>query len=400
MRRRRFNPALPLLLLAVASPGLALAAEGKGDFILDARLRYEFVDQDGFANQADALTLRTRLGYETPAVSGFKALIEAENVTALVDRYNSTTNGEVTYPVVLDPEATEINRAQISWTGSRAEAVVGRQRLILNNARFVGTAGFRQNEQTFDAAKVVFKPTATVSFTLAYIDRVRRILGDDSPQGEWDSDSYLMQFDAKAGSSQISAYGYLLDFENAPTQSSATWGARLAGSHPLSNGLTATYEVEYARQSEYGGNPADFDLDYLALAGGLKKDARAIAIGLERLDGNGSRGFGTPLASLHPFQGWADVFGVTPAAGVRDFNLRASTTVKPGLLPKPLKVQVALHDFADADGSLDYGQEFDLLFSTPLTPHVNAELKAAVFDGDLPAFADRTKVWMTIEVKF
>ena len=71
-----------------------------------------------------ARILRTRLGYETPAFHGFKVLVEGENVTALSDRYNSSTNGKTAYPLVTDPETTELNRAQVSWTGTQGEAVI------------------------------------------------------------------------------------------------------------------------------------------------------------------------------------------------------------------------------------------------------------------------------------
>lgn len=397
MRRHLAACLIPLAIAASSAPGLAHAAEGQGDWIVDARLRYEFVDQTGFAEEAGALTLRTRLGYETPAWKGFKALVEGENVSALSDRYNSTTNGQVAYPTVLDPETTELNRAQISWSGAKANVVVGRQRIVLGNARFVGNVGFRQNEQTFDAAKVAFKVNPTTTLTWIYVDRVHRILGDDSPQGEWDSDSHVIQLDSKTPIGQLTAYGYLLDFESAPLQSSATWGARLTGSRPLAVGPSLTWEVEYARQGDYGSNPVDFDLDYLALAAGLKADVRYVSVGLERLDGNGARGFGTPLATLHAFNGWADLFLATPAGGLTDLNLKAGTTVSIG--PRKLKLAAAVHDFSDADGGLDYGSEIDASASLPLTPRLSFEVKAARFNGDLPAFADRTKVWVTFELK-
>ena len=397
MRPHQVACLIPLAIAALSAPGLAHAAEGQGDWIVDARLRYEFVDQTGFAEEAGALTLRTRLGYETPAWKGFKALLEGENVTALSDRYNSTTNGQVAYPTVLDPETTELNRAQISWSGAKAGVVVGRQRIVLGNARFVGNVGFRQNEQTFDAARVAFKVNPTTTLTWIYIDRVHRILGDDSPQGEWDSDSHVIQLDSKTPIGQLTAYGYLLDFESAPLQSSATWGARLTGSRPLAAGPSLTWEVEYARQGDFGSNPVDFDLDYFALAAGLKVDSRYITLGLERLDGDGARGFGTPLATLHVFQGWGDVFLATPARGVKDINLRAGMTVPLG--GRKLKLAAAVHDFSDADDGLDYGSEIDASASLPLTPRLSFEVKAARFNGDLPAFADRTKVWVTLELK-
>ncbi|UTP38441.1 hypothetical protein M9M90_14610 [Phenylobacterium sp. LH3H17] len=390
-----------LLLAALAFPSLAAAADAPpGDIILDARLRYEAVSQDGFAKDAQALTLRTRLGYETPAWRGFKALAELENITALDEGYNSTTNGKTGYPVVADPEVTELNRAQISWTGKQADVVVGRQRIILGNARFIGNVGFRQNEQTYDALKAAIRPTKDLTVTYAYVDRVHRLFGHHSVQGEWDSDSHLVQAELKTAVGQLTGYGYLLDFDNAPTQSNATWGARLAGSRPLRPGLAVTYEAEFARQTDYRNSPTEFTLDYLDLGVGLKGPAHWATVGLERLDGDGRRGFQTPLATLFAYQGWADVFLTTPPSGVRDLNLRAGTTIKMGPKSLPVKLQAAAHDFADDDGSRRYGREVDVMASVPLTKILNAEVRAAFFDGARPGFADRHKVWLTLEAKY
>lgn len=385
----------------MAAPALANAAEPlPGDVILDARLRYESVSQDGFAKDAQALTLRTRLGYETPVWHGFKALAELENVTALNSQYNSTTNRKTRFPVVSDPEVTELNRAQVSWSGQQADAVIGRQRFIVGNARFVGNAGFRQNEQTFDAAKIVARPMKELSVTYAYIDRVHRVFGRHSAQGNWDSDSHVIQADLKSPAGVVSGYGYLLEFDNVPTQSSETWGARLAGSRPLRPGLALTYEAETARQTDYRNSPTNFDLGYLDLGIGLKGPASWATVGYERLDGDGRRGFQTPLATLFAYQGWADVFLATPPAGVRDLNVRAGTTLKLGAKGTPVKLQAAMHDFTDDDGSRRYGRELDLLASIPINKLLSAEVRAAVFDGARPVFADRHKVWLTLEAKY
>jgi hypothetical protein len=389
------------VLLGLAGvPGLAVADPLPGHLILDMRLRSETVDQDGLAKDAQAVTLRTRFGYETPAWRGFKALVEGEDVTALDDRYNSTTNGRTRYPVVADPEGTELNRAQVSWTSRSADAVVGRQRLILGDARFVGNVGFRQNEQTFDAVKATVRPTGDLALTYAYIDRVHRVFGRHSPQGEWDSDSHLFQAELKTPAGQLTGYGYLMAFDNAPTQSNATWGARFAGARALAPRLSLTYEAEFARQTDYRNSPGDFRLDYLDLGLGLKGPAHWASLGLQRLDGDGRRGFVTPLATLHAFQGWADVFLATPAGGVRDLALQAGTTLKLGPRQTPLKLQAAAHDFTDDDGSQRYGRELDLLAGAPITRRLSAELKAAFFDGARPAFADRTKLWATLEYRY
>lgn len=392
-----FRPRLAVLaaLATLAGSASAHAAEPGGDLIVDLRLRYETVSQDGLQD-AQALTLRTRLGYETPDWRGFRALAEAENVTALVEDYNSMTNGRTAYAVVADPETTELNRAQVSWSGPGGAAVLGRQRLVLGAARFVGNVGFRQNEQTFDAFRADLRAGPDLALTYAYLDRIHRVVGDDHPQGEWESDTHLGQLDWKNPAGQVTAYAYLMAFENAPAQSNATYGARLAGSRPVGGDLSATYEAEYARQTDHRNSPTSFDLDYLALAGGLKTPNRWASVGLERLDGDGGRGFATPLATLHAFQGWADAFLTTPAAGVRDINLRAGLTVNAGV---PLRLQAAAHDFADADGSTAYGRELDLLLAAPINKRLTAEAKAAFFHAHHPAFPDRTKVWVTLDLK-
>ncbi|MFC3070243.1 hypothetical protein [Phenylobacterium soli] len=387
-------------IAALAAPASALAAPSDGHWILDARLRAESVDQDGLPKDALALTLRTRLGYETAAWRGFRALLEGENVAALDDDYNSTVNGKTAYPIVADPATTQLNRAQVAWAGAQGDVVVGRQRLILGNARFIGNSGFRQTEQTFDAAVVRYRPAAKVTLTYAYLDRVHRVFTERSVQGDWRSDSHLFQADAQTPAGALSAYGYLLDFDNAPTQSSQTWGARLAGARPLRAGLSATYEVEYARQSDYRNSPTGFDLDYLDLGAGLKAKPAWASIGYEKLSGDGRRGFQTPLATLHAFQGWADVFLTTPANGVQDFNLRAGATAPFSIAGRPVKLQVAAHDFRAARGSARYGRELDALASAPINPHLTFELKTALFDGAQPAFADRTKVWCSLELKY
>ena len=69
------------------------------------------------------------------------------------------------YPVVADPESYEINRLQLTNTSIIDTTItLGRQRIVLDDHRFVGNVGWRQNEQTFDALRVVNKhiPNLTI----------------------------------------------------------------------------------------------------------------------------------------------------------------------------------------------------------------------------------------------
>lgn len=376
------------------------AAADEVKLILESRLRYEGVDQADLAKDAGALTLRTRLGLQTPVWRGFQGLIEGENVVAVEDRFNSTTNGKANLPVVADPETTELNRLQLAWTGDKGAAIVGRQRIVLGSARFVGNVGFRQNEQTFDAVRLDLKPAEDLSVTYAYVDRVRRVFGDDSPQGEWRSDSHLAQADWKQPWGQLSVHGEWLDFANAPTQSSATLGLGVQIQRPLSpDGLKGTLEAAYARQTDHAANPLDFEVDYAAASVGLRKGDAWGSLGVERLDGDGRRGFSTPLATLHAFQGWADVFLATPPQGVQDLNLKVGATVRTQALP-PIRLVAAAHRFTLPDDGDLYGTEVDLLAAAPLGKRLTLETKVAWFDGDRPGYADRTKVWVSLDYRY
>lgn len=391
----------PAMALAQApATGSAVASTRSGDILFDSRLRYEGVSQDGL-DEASAVTLRVRLGWQSPDWSGFRLLVEGEAVAALVDDYNDTIHGPARYPVVADPEGVELNRLQLAWTGlPDTEVILGRQRIILGNARFVGNVGFRQNEQTFDAVKVTTRALKPMTVTWVWIDRVHRIFGNDSPVGEWNSDSHLINVEAPTPIGRLTAYGYLLDFADAPAQSSSTWGARLEGSRALSPDWSALYAVDYARQSDYGSNPASFDLDYGLVSAGLKHGPLTGTLAVERLDGNGTQAFQTPLATLHAFQGWADVFLNTPRDGLRDASATVSYAIAKPPVGRNATLTAAWRDIHDADGSNRYGRELDLSGRLVLDPRRAIEVKAARFDGAQVAFPDRTKIWVAAEYRF
>lgn len=399
---RRATLSALMAMLAAGAPGVAAAQAAADDarFIFDARLRHESVDQDGL-DRANALTVRARLGWRSARRADLQFLVEGEAVGALIDDYNDTIRGPARYPVVADPETVELNRLQVSWTGlPDTEVVLGRQRLILDNARFVGSVGFRQNEQTFDALVVRTRAFRPVKATYAYIDRVHRVFGDDSPVGEWRSDSHLLNLSATTPLGELTAYGYWLDFDNAPGQSSATTGLRLAGSRALNARVSAHWTAEQARQSDHGRNPARFDAGYALASGGLAGGPLSVTLAYERLGTDGGQAFQTPLATLHAFQGWADVFLTTPADGLRDLSITTTWTVRRPPLGRAATLTAAWRDLSDADGDRRYGREFDASARLVLDARWATEIKAAWFDGALPAFADRTKVWVTLEHSF
>lgn len=393
------SSALGAALLAVtALPAAADDFTGAltgGKPTVDLRLRYEGVDQANTLKDAEAATLRLRLGYETGQFYGFGAFVEAETVTALgSDRYNSTVNGKTNYATVADPEATEINQAYLSYAGiTDTKLKYGRQRLILDNHRFIGNVGWRQNEQTFDSFTLTNTSLPKTNITAGYIYNVNRVFSDKSPQGNFKMNSPIFNVNYKGwGLGEVVGYGYLLDFSDLAASSAQTYGLRLKGSTPI-GGVKALYTAEYAMQREYQDNPRDFNLKYYLLEAGVGLSNFEFKLGYEVLGGNGTVGFQTPLATLHAMNGWADQFLVTPGAGLKDAYLSAATTVL------GTKFEVIYHDYRADSTSKRYGTEWNLQAVKAIDKTYAVGVKYASYNAK--GFSvDTDKFWLWGEAKF
>lgn len=185
------HPSPSRLSLALLAAGLACSSAATADEqfsslftdakpIFDLRYRYEHVDQDNSLSNANAQTLRTRFGLQSGSWYGFSGLIEVDNVSRLGDAaYNSTRNGQSDHSTVVDPDGSEVNQALLRYDHTLGSAVVGRQRINLDNQRFVGGVGWRQNEQTYDGMLGQLKPFDGLTLTYAYIDNINTIFGPD-----------------------------------------------------------------------------------------------------------------------------------------------------------------------------------------------------------------------------
>jgi hypothetical protein len=395
-----------------------------GRLILEVRARYETVDQTRTAillDKADAFTVRTRFGWETAAFKGVKGLIEFEDVRRLgAQRYAVNVPGATTpplngadkarYPIVNDPTVTELNRAQLTWTPSAAlQVTAGRQRILIDDQRFVGNVGWRQDEQTFDAIRADVA-LGRVKATYAYLGHINRVLGE---MKDWDSDSHLLNVTwSPAEALRLEGFVYALDFSNSAINSSLTKGVRASGKTWV--GLyQLAYNATFANQSDYRHNTPRFDLDYFGadLAGTF--DIYTLKVAYEALQGDGTRGFTTPLATTHAFNGWADAF-VSPGGnksfvdGLKDLNL--GLNVKPRFKRTYFfntDVVVRYHHFDDQRTGADLGHEWDLQYTAAITTKLSVQLKYADFQrvktvpvGTATPPASRTKTWLTLEYKF
>lgn len=374
-------------------------AFAQGTMSLNARLRHESVQQSGLKDAA-ALSLRTRVGFTTAAWQGWKAMLEAENITAADgDSYNQAglNPGGAGRAVIADPESTEINQAWVAFTRGKTTATVGRQRLVLDNARFVGDVGWRQNMQTYDALVLADKSLDKTTLTYAYLEQINRVFSDRHAQGKWRSDSHVFNASFTGfAAGTLTGYAYLLDFKHAATASScATYGVSFSGSRPLAPAVNGTFRAELAAQSDYGSSPLNYQTSYGGLEVGLAGKPGSLTLGYERLGSDNNVGFKTPLATLHAFNGWADLFLATPAAGLRNTYLKIATT-----LPGEISFLAFYHWFAADRGDAGLGEEFDVQFSRKFTQRFTATAKYADFRHDSPAYPDVRKIWVQLDFAY
>lgn len=382
-----------MALVVVAGPVDVAAMQGEP--IVDLRLRFENVDDAVFARDAEASTLRARLGYRWQFDSGWQVQLAGEHVQPLFgERYNSTANGKTQYPVVLDPKSTQLSRAYVAYAGDRFSASAGRQLVQLDNQRFFGNSGWRQNEQTFDALAVEYRlGTARLGYT--WLDRVNRIYGHDHPnetQRAWDLNGHLLTARQGTVLGTFGAYAYLVENRTVAGYSTRTTGARWTGAQELGPG-TFSWTLDYARQRDWRNNPLHVKADYHLLEPSFTWSGIIFKAGWEVLGGDGQYGFATPYATLHAFNGWADRFGSTPPRGLDDRYVGASGKLGKG------SWAIVQHDYRADYGGVDYGREFDASFAYPLQQGLTGLVKLADYHSRGFGSSAR-KFWLSLDYSF
>ncbi len=400
---RKVARAIGLAMLAAWSQ-TAHAQQVELKPLVDARLRYERVDQDGLADAADALTLRIRNGVQASR-GPWSVLVESEATLAITEQYNSGTNGKVAYPLVVDPQNIELNRAQLRYAAHGITATAGRQLIELGDQRFVGSSNFRQNQQTYDAARLQWGglkgPFADISY--AWSDRtVNGIDGTGARQPAVSGNNVfaLLGYAGKIGT--LTGFAYLVDQDEVVVQgfrlSSQTYGLRLAGSVPLSPSVRLGYVASWARQSDYHRNPNNYAADYWFGEASVTVNSLIVTGGYEILGAD--RGVAltsvqTPLSSLFKFQGWADKFTTTPPNGIRDLYAAAGYSWRETGPLDMIALSAAYHRFDSDRLGQHYGDEWDLLASVK-RDHATLSARYARYRADSVA-TDTDKFWLELD---
>jgi len=376
---------------------------------LSFRYRFESVEQDNSLQDASASTLKTRLNFTTQTSHGIQAFIEVDDVSVIgADSYNDTHFHNTQYSVVADPEGTDVNQVWLRFSGLKKNIITfGRQRINFDNQRFFGGVGWRQNEQTYDALMVSNTSLTNISARYVYMYNVNRIFGpgDGAQLADFGTDSHLINVSFEGWSvGKFDVYAYLMDVEDAHAFATETYGVRFNANHKLSEKNKLLFAAELATQEDYGGysDQTSFEANYYTLSGSLKSNTFTTTLGYEVLEGNsvaGGESFRTPFATLHKFNGWADQFLGTPAAGLEDMYVNVSSKLG------GFKITLVYHDFSSEDGSDEYGSELDFSVSHSLHKNASVLLKYADYNADGEASSvlgkvDTQKVWLMLTMKF
>jgi hypothetical protein len=375
-----------------------------GEASLGVRYRYEQVDQDGIDDEAKASTARLRFGYKTGKWNNWSGVFEFDHVfNVLLTDFNSgggtSPNKAGEYPVVADPDGSDLNQLYLDYSSAPAwKWRIGRQRILLDNQRFVGGVGWRQNEQTYDAFSLTTTAAKNTTLFYSYIGQVRRIFGQTVAAGKNNVDTHLLNAKIKFDDNwSVTPYVYYIDNKDVLAFSTSTIGARIAGSIPVGAGKIALLG-EFATQSDTADAPVDFDADYSHLTATWSGDSGlSIGVGFESLGGSSDPGeaFRTPLATLHAFNGWADKFLATPNAGIDDSY--ASVKYAAG----KWNFTGVYHDFAEETGNGSFGTELDISAAYKLSSRYGLLLKSAFFSADSgAAMTDTDKFWLMVTASY
>ncbi len=432
---------------------------GTPDLLL--RIRYEEVTDTipaaspiAGTGKADLTSLRTVLGYTSARYNGFYGRIEFEATTHIGDKNALTLGDDLAFPpgpvgsrnavgssIIPDPKKVEFQQAYIGWRSATSGCTsapggcngattvkAGRQEIIYDNHRWVGTISWRQNFQSFDAVRIDNTSINNLNISYAYIDKVNRTFGPASPFNKWlMNSSSLINVSYKLPIGMLVGYGYLLDYDDNPRTpfpegegvgpgitnfDSDTWGLRFVGKHKLSDGLTILSELEFANQKPTGdAGPTLSDNNYYNVEFGAAFNLGGTPIivkaGQEVLEGNGVNALQTPLATFHAFNGWADKFigpaggTATPVGGLEDTTV---TMIIKGLVGKS-KLVVVYHDFqaniSTPSGIENYGEEWNALLAKPFSKNVMGAIKYANFSDGGDGFTfDTEKIWVLAQYKF
>lgn len=383
-----------------STPKLDIGIFNDVKFKGELRARYEHAD-DSVNKNANAFTTRFALSVRTglAGIDGLSAFGQMMGVSNFgYDKYAPEKAG---YALIADPDNSRVTQAYLDYKIGDTLFRAGRQMVNLDDQRFVGAVGWRQMPQTFSGYMVANHSIENLDLMAAYVTNrygiIDRLTGGTK--------TVLLHAYYKAMPElKLSGYGYLIG------SSSDTYGVMATGKVSMFK-----YIAEVATQKdaslEYknAGKPT-VDAMYYRLDASTKYNGFILGAAYESLgeaDGE-SHGFTTPLATLHKWQGFSDVFlGYT--AGSTAFGLNDAYAKLGYASPSFGKFLGIYHNFSAKEstvGTTDKaGSEFDVLYGYKFSNGLGFLAKAAFFRGEsnsviTAAHNDVDKYWVQLDYKF
>jgi len=414
-----------VMLTAIIAPVSSLNADEGINILNDMKVsgeirpRYEYADvKESGKDAANAFTARTRLAVETNSLLDVSGLDAKIGITAVNNfgytKYNDGLGQGSEYEKIIDPQQAMLSEAYLSYTALDTTLLAGRSFVNLDDQRFIGTVGWRQMERAYDTVTAINKSIEGLTVLGSY---VYGFAGVNSVTTT-DTASILLNINYKADDALVlSGFTYLLaNYHN-------TYGLRVSGKTTITKGVKLNYAASYAKQSDPTMTYHDSILinniptptknikanaDYYDLALGANIDGFIIAGEYELLGkakGDSTKGFTTPLATLHKFQGFADVFLARTAKTNNDGLIDMS--IKAGYKSKEFgKLLAWYHKFdAQTGENKDLGSEIDAVYANkiPGFNSLNGLLKAAYYmQGSVLTSPsnDKAVVWVQLDYKF
>ena len=383
---------------------------------IDLNTRFENVNQDNVRSPllngtpaakqpvtANAVTTRLRLGLLSPVFHGLQGYAEYQGVYAMDSDYNSTRNGKTGYSTIADPYENELDQLWLSYAGIPDTLIkAGRQRIKLDDDRFIGNVGWRQLEQTYDSVLITHNNQQLFGLTVnvGYIGNVKTFTSTNN-----NINAPILNVNYKMGDyGNLIGYGYWLGYTEQANyaNSNQTYGLRMTNyqkpgdAYKVSDNYGLLYTAEWSIQSDYQNSPQKYTANRYNLMSGFTAYMFTFQGAMEQLDGVGvNKTFITPLGTNHAFQGWADLFLVTPKDGIRDVFGTVTTSLDRG--------EVALtgvyHAFYDDTGNTHYGDEWDFMATKKFGKHYSLLAKYAYYNADQYS-TDTQKVWVQGNINF
>jgi hypothetical protein len=200
--------------------------------------------------------------------------------------------------------------------------------------------------QTFDAAAGSFTIVENLTVNGFYMDNVNRVNSDHT---KMDTSGANVNYKLAEWLS-LTGFFYHIKSSDSVAFSNDTTGIRATGKYKVDE-VTLKYAFSYAHQCDNSESSVDIDADYWAGDVSATFEAFTGGLGFEIL----GDGFRTPLATVHKFNGYADV---------------------------SIPVKVIYHSFDPDGGSVDYGEEVDFVASYKVNEYVSLMAKYGYYMAD------------------